>query len=319
MTDEERGFLSAICARQDDDLVRLAYADWLEERNDRDKADVERAEFMRVQIEFDKRPHAREIRAKRYDARDGIDAEWSYGFNLYDRSESLLLEHFFGWTQDLPEQLLTKGCVYCEEGGTDPETGIVECQTCDSTGVVDTRDRFGFGHGMIEHLECTFEEFLGTTCGTCRDWAGRGPTGGIGGAAQPSWCNSCQTSTGRIPGLVATLFRTCPIREVMFLGLRALRTSPAPEVGYAWIDEIEFRGITGRSRDGEIPSELWTRLAQLYPEAVYRGLITWCRFDTEAEADAALSYTAVSLGREAAKLPHRLDQMVKIRRPHEQQ
>src|SRR5262245_14470066 len=42
--DEERGFLTAIMERPDDDATKLVYADWLEERGD------SRAEFLRLLI-----------------------------------------------------------------------------------------------------------------------------------------------------------------------------------------------------------------------------------------------------------------------------
>src|SRR5687767_12335037 len=44
---ESAAFLRAICDRPDDDLPRLIYADWLEEHGQ-----VERAEFIRVQVEL---------------------------------------------------------------------------------------------------------------------------------------------------------------------------------------------------------------------------------------------------------------------------
>jgi uncharacterized protein (TIGR02996 family) len=48
MTGEEEAFLRAICANPDDDLPRLVYADWLDERGD------PRGEFIRVECEL---PH----------------------------------------------------------------------------------------------------------------------------------------------------------------------------------------------------------------------------------------------------------------------
>jgi uncharacterized protein (TIGR02996 family) len=47
MTDRERGFLDAVCADTSDDFPRLIMADWLE-----DEGRVERAEFIRVQVEL---------------------------------------------------------------------------------------------------------------------------------------------------------------------------------------------------------------------------------------------------------------------------
>lgn len=47
---EQAAFLRAICETPEDDVVRLVYADWLEEHGQ-----PERAEFIRVQIELAKR------------------------------------------------------------------------------------------------------------------------------------------------------------------------------------------------------------------------------------------------------------------------
>lgn len=47
MTADELAFLAAICADSTDDTVRLAYADWLDEQDQPD-----RAEFIRVQCEL---------------------------------------------------------------------------------------------------------------------------------------------------------------------------------------------------------------------------------------------------------------------------
>src|SRR5262245_15977158 len=44
---DRAAFLRAICANPDDDLPRLVFADWLDEHGE-----PERAEFIRVQIEF---------------------------------------------------------------------------------------------------------------------------------------------------------------------------------------------------------------------------------------------------------------------------
>jgi uncharacterized protein (TIGR02996 family) len=42
---ERQAFLAAICAQPDEDMPRLAFADWLDEHGEHD-----RAEFVRVQV-----------------------------------------------------------------------------------------------------------------------------------------------------------------------------------------------------------------------------------------------------------------------------
>ena len=76
--------LKAIIADPEDDTARLAYADWLEENGQ-----GERAEFVRVQVEFARHPHRADILAANYDARDGIDEDWARGFALQLREEAL--------------------------------------------------------------------------------------------------------------------------------------------------------------------------------------------------------------------------------------
>jgi uncharacterized protein (TIGR02996 family) len=51
MTDEA-ALLAAIVAHPDEDTPRLAYADWLDEHNDPDRAEADRAEFIRAQCRF---------------------------------------------------------------------------------------------------------------------------------------------------------------------------------------------------------------------------------------------------------------------------
>jgi uncharacterized protein (TIGR02996 family) len=60
MNDDE-AFLAAIAERPDDDLTRLVYADWLEERDD------PRAEYVRLAVEA-----ARDVTQSPPDVRDGL-------------------------------------------------------------------------------------------------------------------------------------------------------------------------------------------------------------------------------------------------------
>jgi uncharacterized protein (TIGR02996 family) len=78
---EEAAFLSAIKAgwqdeaKRDDDMVRLVYADWLDERND------PRGEYLRLDVEIrrherDKLPLAPELRSRHRELEERIDHEW---------------------------------------------------------------------------------------------------------------------------------------------------------------------------------------------------------------------------------------------------
>lgn len=53
---DESALLAAVLDRPDDDGPRMVYADWLNEFHPREQDDVDRAEFIRVQLAFDKLP-----------------------------------------------------------------------------------------------------------------------------------------------------------------------------------------------------------------------------------------------------------------------
>lgn len=63
--------------------AHLVYADWLEEQGD------PLAELIRVSCQFTQHRWMRNIVERDYDARDGVDAEWQYGFDLCDRMQTL--------------------------------------------------------------------------------------------------------------------------------------------------------------------------------------------------------------------------------------
>src|SRR4051812_27984132 len=75
--------LQAIEAQPDDDLPRLAYADWLDEHGD-----AARAELIRAQVAL---------------ARGGLSAEQAAG--LRQRELALLREHRARWDEALPADL----------------------------------------------------------------------------------------------------------------------------------------------------------------------------------------------------------------------
>ena len=78
---DSKGFLAQIVTCPDDDMVRLVYADWLEENGESD-----RAEFIRVQIERALLPT--------WDARQ---------LPLRVRENALLKQNEWAWKNELPE------------------------------------------------------------------------------------------------------------------------------------------------------------------------------------------------------------------------
>jgi len=74
MTTEEEAFLQAVINRPDDDLPRLVYADWLDERGD------PRGEFIRVQVDL---------------SRGAVEER--HGATLGERERDLLFRHRSAW------------------------------------------------------------------------------------------------------------------------------------------------------------------------------------------------------------------------------
>jgi uncharacterized protein (TIGR02996 family) len=79
MTSDERAFLDAICADPADDTARLVYADWLAENGE-----VDRGEFIRVEIELARTPPTEEADERRRAV-------------LFARRAELLKKHKSAW------------------------------------------------------------------------------------------------------------------------------------------------------------------------------------------------------------------------------
>jgi uncharacterized protein (TIGR02996 family) len=96
MTPDEEAFLRAICEHPDDDLPRLIYADWLDERGD------PRGEFTRVQIERQR------FKCAKSDPRNRT---------LLAREKALLRKHRAQWIERLHSDLIANtGSVIFERG-----------------------------------------------------------------------------------------------------------------------------------------------------------------------------------------------------------
>lgn len=74
---------------------------------------------------------------------------------LRRRERELLELHIGEWTDGLPESLVARECPACAEGGiADPETNVIECGRCDSTGLIADCDSIEFRRGFIEDVNC---------------------------------------------------------------------------------------------------------------------------------------------------------------------
>jgi uncharacterized protein (TIGR02996 family) len=122
-------FLRAIVAEPDEDLPRLAFADWLDEHGD-----AERAAFIRTQVEL--------VRLISFGLTDSPEVSF-----LRRKERSFLNASSYQrplWAAELCPQLVTI---------VPPEKGL--------TGVhVEGADRVAFHRGFVEAVECSVAEWL---------------------------------------------------------------------------------------------------------------------------------------------------------------
>lgn len=86
---EYAAFLASIRSSPTDDSPRLIFADWLEEHGQ-----VERGEFIRVQVELAARRKAKGLRPEARELPDGC-------LELADRECELLTDNYLAWTDDI--------------------------------------------------------------------------------------------------------------------------------------------------------------------------------------------------------------------------
>jgi uncharacterized protein (TIGR02996 family) len=91
MPDTRRAFLEAICEAPDDDAPRLVYADWLEEIGE-----MERAEFIRAQMELAK-PPARGTRTRRLKVERRVKALWKQHGTTWPEQPGGGSQHLHHW------------------------------------------------------------------------------------------------------------------------------------------------------------------------------------------------------------------------------
>jgi uncharacterized protein (TIGR02996 family) len=79
-------FLHAVCENPDDEMLRLLFADWLEENGEE-----ERAEFIRLQIEIDRLPDGKnkqKIRSRETELLKKYKDEWAAPFRQFEVADS---------------------------------------------------------------------------------------------------------------------------------------------------------------------------------------------------------------------------------------
>jgi uncharacterized protein (TIGR02996 family) len=163
---ESRGFIAAIIADPANDLPRLIYADYLDEREEHD-----RAEFIRVQCELARmrrcgyitnHQHHNPLPPSCNELNFGPDRackECRASAPVRARERELLKKHSGAWTDCLPESITTKQCPQCADQAADYDTNVVECRHCDCAGVVFDDDCAEFRRGFVEEITCSWDDW----------------------------------------------------------------------------------------------------------------------------------------------------------------
>ena len=172
-TDTRSQLLREIAARPDDDTLRLAFADWLDEHGDRPD-DADRAEFIRVQCELAPlNDLADSVHPMAMLGSDGIKRE-----ALLARSYQLLSAHP-EWSRCRCPRMADR-----QWGPSDPRGCSPACPTCGGTGDLfvapgvsgasltpPTKPRtVTFARGFPDAVTCTLAEAFGGD-GTPTAWA----------------------------------------------------------------------------------------------------------------------------------------------------
>lgn len=311
MTEQET-LLRAIRKNPEDDTVRLAYADWLDERdgpvdctycrgrdecpkedgtfdpawhcphcNGRKNGFAQRAEFIRVQVEI-----------AQMEARQ---AHWHYRDEFYDkvedseyaalrqRAHDLFIRYRFDWFEK-PIPPLASG----------PAAYLYEPRTV--TGCLST------GRGFISTALLTLTTFFGGQCWRCR---GLGEVFSASGADDYYECGACLSDparpgygTGRISGIAKKLFELHPVQRLML-------TDRAPSFdGHRWFGTDNPDDLNEVNR---LPMELYA-LVSVDPRGTgpYRFPPNTFNpntyFKTEQDAWDALCDACVKYGRTLAGL-----------------
>ncbi len=174
------GFLAAIIADPEEDVHRLAYADWLEEHGE-----PERGAFIRVQVEL----ACLEVKLLALPVpgpRQLTDC-----FSALRRRERELLPQTLDRPDWIPDVVLL----------ATKETRIGQGH----------RGAIQFRRGFVARVDCTLADWCGAECGACGgDGIGETDTGGN---IQQYHCPDCH-GTGCVGGHGPDLVRCCPLEWV---------------------------------------------------------------------------------------------------------
>lgn len=179
----ESGLLAAILANHADDLPRLVYADFLDERGG--PGDVERAEFIRVQVEIARICGERKL--------PPYSDEMAAALNEIQPLRDIELPLFNG---------------HCDDWFPVPKGYYLNWHIRLSYMANDSRPSYTVTRGFISEVRCTLADWCGGDCG-CQpdDQDGRDYLRGHD-------CQQCH-GTGRTPGIGPEVMRRHPVEKVV--------------------------------------------------------------------------------------------------------
>jgi uncharacterized protein (TIGR02996 family) len=283
----EDAWLSSILEMPEDDLRRLVFADWLEERNRGDDAD--RAEFIRVQIriaEYERQPIPKGVRK----LADTVSA-----FFPPERVYSAVEPADVKKCREREYQLFER--YKCRWFGGDSWAIYYlghEREDADAhlRGAIVTR-------GFVGEVACNLTEWFGSYCEGC---SGVGDDGGR--LDTHTICPTC-SGTGQKRPIGPAAVAVHPIQRVTITDLQpwteATNSVELDGYGWCWWRESAWAGSEASSnRIGNLPDDVFDLMAELYPD----NRMIWGgppRFPTPEAANDALSRTLIKWAKRRAK------------------
>jgi uncharacterized protein (TIGR02996 family) len=263
MCDQEAALLAAVRADPADDLPRLVYADWLEERGE-----VERAELIRVQVELSLLQAASSVDYA-YCAAGGSDKTSCRTCNLKQRECELL--------EELAPSLFPDAVKVNRRWVTDRNWGEVPwLEPCLSDAT--SPAQYLFRRGWASEVRCTLTEWVGQPC-SCA--CTRHPESGAIGHTR---CGG----TGRIAGIGPAVCAAHPVERVEVTDREPWQERP--DVFGWWRQGGEPGG--GEDDESDLPPAVFEEVAARDPDYHPSHQVVW--FPTRAAALAALSAALIA-------------------------
>lgn len=311
-TDTRSQLLREIAARPDDDTLRLAFADWLDEHGD--AADRDRAEFVRVQCELEGMPAYRGINISLDWSDPGFSPECRRAVNLRRRETDLLDAHP-EWSRCVCPECEGKGKVIGESiYGYSRERE--RCLTCGGTGDLflgfgvsgasktpPTKPRtVTFARGFADAVTCTLAELGSTTT--------QHQTRSSDSSFYDEVCVYCDATDARgsnalrgpcVPRFVPTPWAVEVVKQ-------------APVVRFSMTDQTPIHrdaakngpfavGLVWDWSSAHVPKVLMAEMAAAHHDKIagdMRDAVWWLEFEMEQAATDALALAAGRLVRRHA-------------------